>query len=333
MEDNRHNFCESKNKNIFSEKGDIETVLSGFFSDELLFDIKKYTRACACGEFIEEIRLRKDRCVFLTVGGNGKKRNFAIPVVLCGEDLAKIFSKMCDGSLYAYSESIIKGYVSLSSGIRVGVCGRASVEQNRIIGVYDISALNIRIPRADICVDKRLLQKVYSCAKKGLGTLIFSPPAQGKTTCLKSLTYGLARGRDALRVCVIDTREELSVMPFEDGLSLDIFSGYPKVEGIRMATLFMNPEIIVCDEIGGEDEAHAISDAQNCGVPLLATTHSSDLASLLRKRGILELHRARVFGAYIMIRIGASYNFDYSVYTWEDAEACFENNRSFTNTL
>lgn len=323
--------CETRERTFLCLR-EIEDVLLRFFSDELFSDIKRYARACACGEALEEIRLRKDRCVFLTVGGGkGKKRNFAIPTVTAEDELSKIFNRMCDGSLYAYSESIIKGYVSLPLGIRVGVCGHASVEENRIIGVYDISALNVRIPRVDIRVDRGILQKVARFAQKGLGTLIFSPPAQGKTTCLRSLAYELSKGENAMRVSVIDTREELMLMPTCDRLSLDIFSGYPKAEGIRMATLFMNPEIIICDEIGTEEEARAIAGAQNCGVPLVATAHGASLSSLLRKRGIVELHRARVFGAYVMLRIGSEGGFDYSLYTWEEAEKCFADNRSFAD--
>ena len=311
----------------------VEDVLSRVFSEELLFNIKKYTRSCTCGEVLEEIRLRKDRCVFLTVGGGGKKRNFAIPFVLSSDELSQIFNKMCDGSLYAYSESIIKGYVSLPQGVRVGVCGHASVEKNEIIGVDDIAALNVRIPRGDIQADKELLQRVSTLARQGLGTLIFSPPAQGKTTCLRSIAYELSRGREAMRVSVIDTREEFLLMPCCDGLSLDIFSGYPKAEGIRMATLFMNPEVIICDEIGTEAEARAIADAQNCGVPLVATAHGSNLSSLLRKRGIIELHKARVFGAYVLLGIGVGGRFNYSLHTWEEAEECFANNRSFADSV
>lgn len=332
VESAENSFASQKPLNTFLPSCEIEEVLLGFFSDELLFDIKKYTKACACGEVLEEIRLRKDRCVFLTVGGGrGKKRNFAIPTVISEDELLKIFNRMCDGSLYAYSESIIKGYVSLPLGIRVGVCGHASVEENKIIGVYDISALNIRIPRNDICIDKGILQKVVRFAQEGLGTLIFSPPAQGKTTCLRAIAYELSKGESAMRVSVIDTREELMLVPLCDRLSLDVFSGYPKAEGIRMATLFMNPEIIICDEIGTEEEARAIAGAQNCGVPLVATAHGASLSSLLRKRGMIELHRARAFGAYIMLRIGSGGGFDYSVYTWEEAEKCFADNRSLAD--
>ena len=298
--------------------------LSRYFSDGLCRELKSVESSLLFGERIEELRLRRDKRVFLTVGGR-IKRNVATSVVIRGEELSEIFGQMCDGSLYAYSESIIRGYVSLPCGVRVGVCGHASVENGKIIGVYDVSGLNVRIPRTDVRVDEKILERVASLAKEGLGTLIFSPPAQGKTTCLRSIAYELAN-RELMRVAVVDTREELSLMPKNARLPLDVFVGYPKAEGIRMATLFMNPEVVICDEIGGEEEAGAIADAQNCGVPLIATAHGSDIFSLTRKKGIEILHKARVFGAYVRLYIGRN-GFEYKIYTWEDVEACFANNR------
>lgn len=304
-----------------------------FFSDGLYFEIKRIFDACAHGERVEEIRLRRDRRAYLTVGSSGKKRNEVTNIILRGDELSAIFGKMCDGSLYAYSESIIKGYISLSSGIRVGVCGRAAVEGGKIFGVYDISALNIRIPRSDVRIDSLLVDRVRQKIRLGQGVLIFSPPAQGKTTCLRSLAYELALGKAPLRVAVIDTRGELSFMPNNDFLSLDVLVGYPKAEGIRIATLFMNPEVIICDEIGGEDEAFAIVDAQNCGVPLVASAHGSDISSLMLKKGILRLHEASAFGAYLSLRIGEGGTFSYSWYGREEADRAIEVNRRAYNNF
>ena len=320
-------------KRAFSEanKMGILEVLFRYFTEPVVREMKKIEASLFCTEHIEEIRLRRDKHIFVTVGGRGIKRNVSLPYVVSEKELCTIFNRMCDGSLYAYSESIIRGYISLPCGVRVGVCGHASVEGGRIIGVYDIAGLNVRIPRIDIGVDESLLRKVVSHAKRGLGTLIFSPPAQGKTTCLRAIAYELS-SRELMRTSVIDTREELSLMPDNKRLTLDVFSGYPKAEGIRMATLFMNPEVVICDEIGSEEEALAIADAQNCGVPLIATTHGADVYSLLRRRGIMTLHRARAFGSYVRIRIGNG-GLEYTVYEWEDVEACFANNRCFTDTL
>ena len=297
-----------------------------FFSDRLYFEIKRISRSYS----IEEIRLRRDRRVYLTVGG-GKKQNLATDIILKADELSAIFERMCDGSLYAFSESIIRGYVSLPSGIRVGVCGRASVEDGKVFGVYDISALNIRIPREDIRVDPELLRTVKQNIRRGEGILIFSPPAQGKTTCLRSIAYELSCGVPPMRVSVIDTRGELSLMPKNDLLSLDILTGYPKADGIRIATLFMNPEVIVCDEIGGKDEALAIADAQNCGVPLIASVHGSTLSSVMIKSGISELHTLGVFGVYLSLRIDNGGKYSYKLYGREEADAALADNRRNNN--
>lgn len=308
-------------QNIFLEE------LRRYFSDRLFFEIRSIFDSRSLYEHIEEIRLRRDKRTYLTVGAAGKKRNLATDIILSRDELLQIFERMCDGSLYAYSESIIKGYISLSSGIRVGVCGRAAVENEKVFGVYDISALNIRIPRCDIRADANLLALVRGYIGLGQGVLIFSPPAQGKTTCLRSLAYAFASGDEPMRVAAIDTRSELSFMPKSEDLSLDMLVGYPKAEGIRIATLFMNPEVIVCDEIGNDDEAIAIANAQNCGVPLIASAHASTFDSLMLKKGIVTLHKACAFGAYISLRIGAGGSFGYTSYTWEEAEKAFENNR------
>ena len=326
-------YCEKNKSSDVRASADVDFAeeMRHYFPDRIYFGIKRIFDSCRVGERIEEIRLRKERCTYFTIGSAGRKRNFATDLILSADELLKIFERMCDGSLYAYSESIIKGYISLPSGVRVGVCGHAAVERDKIFGVYDISALNVRIPRADILADCNLLELVRKKLRLGQGVLIFSPPAQGKTTCLRSLAYALASGDEPMRVSVIDTRGELSFAPRlsrgNNALSLDLFIGYPKAEGIRISTLFMNPEVIICDEIGGEEEARAIADAQNCGVPLIASAHGSSLSSIMLKNGISTLHKACAFGVYVSLRIGAGGTFGYSVYSREEADKAIEDNR------
>lgn len=291
-----------------------------YFPEGLYFALLRSSESLKACERIEEIRLRSDSCACFTVGGFGKKKNFVTSAFFSADELYAVLNSMCGGSLYAYSESIIKGYLSLPSGIRVGVCGKASVEGGKIIGVYDISALNIRIPFSRASLPEELLMGIRRSARQGLGTLIFSPPAQGKTTALRSLCRFLPTGPEAMRVALVDTRDELSALCLGENLSLDRLVGYPKAEGIRIATFFMNPEVIICDEIGGESEAFAILDSQSCGVPLVATAHAPSLSALMRRRGILALHDACVFGAYLSLRIGESGGFRCSAYSWEEAD-------------
>ena len=282
---------------------------------------------------LEEIRLRADRPVCFTVGNCAMGKNICSRLYFSSDELFFVFNRICDGSLYAYEESITRGYVSLMHGVRVGVCGRAAVENGRVFGVCDISAINIRIPQGDIEVSSTLLNTVRreTCENRR-GVLIFSSPAEGKTTCLRSIARYLSSRERALRVSVVDTREELSLSSLSRSANIDTLIGYPKAEGIRIATLYMNPEVIICDEIGTEEEARAIAEAQNCGVPLIATTHGQSLGGLLLRHGMHELHRSRAFGLYIAIRRLRN-DFDFTAYTWEEAERALEDNRLAHNTF
>ncbi len=277
---------------------------------------------------IEEIRLRSDKRVYLTLGGRGAKHNVLLSTVLDSNAIADVLNKMCDGSLYTYGESIVKGYVPLENGIRVGVCGHASVENGKILGIYNVSSLNIRLPCKDISADPALIKAIRGAIKRGEGSLIFSPPAQGKTTLLRSLARSLAGGSEPMRVALVDTRDEIGYSLRDKALSLDVLSGYPQAEGIRIATAFMNPQVIICDEIGSEEDALAISQAQNCGVPLIATSHGAALEQLMRRRGIRELHDVGAFGLYVGIKISAS-GFEYKVYAREVLGGDSGNSASF----
>lgn len=267
--------------------------------------------ACAMlpSEHIEEIRLRCGRRVYLTVGGRGSKKNIALSRILTRDELGDVLDRMCDGSLYAYSESITNGYVSLGDGIRVGVCGRASVDNGRVLGVYDISALNIRLPCREVRLDGSLVSQIRKTVLCGKGVLIYSPPAEGKTTMLRSLAPLLAGGTAPIRIALVDARDELGNFDGRSDLAIDILNGYPKAEGIRIATAFLSPQAVMCDEIGA-DEADAIAEAQNCGVGLIATAHGSDVEGILKRGGMARLHAVEAFALYVGIRISTGGGFD-----------------------
>ena len=70
----------------------------------------------------------------------------------------------------------------------------------------------------------------------------------------------------------------------------------------------------MCDEIGDYAEAMALVSSHNCGVPLIASTHASSVDELLRRTGIMLLHEARVFGAYVGIKRSGGMDFCYDVH-------------------
>ncbi|MBQ7376289.1 MAG: AAA family ATPase [Clostridia bacterium] len=298
-------------------------------ADEILHALDYEKRRGRC--IPEEIRLRADKRVYLTLGTREGKRNLPLSFLLPKDELALIFEKMCGGSLYAYGESILRGAISLGGGVRVGICGRASLEGGRIRGVYDISSLNVRLPSYVCRMERRLFDAVADAVRKGGGVMIYSPPGEGKTTLLRSLCAYLSSGERAMRVSVVDSRDELGNLPHPSEHSVDILTGYPKAEAILMATAFMNPEVIFCDEIGTLDEARAILEAQNCGVPLVATAHGENLESLLRRPQIHILHESRIFLLYVGIRISGD-GFDYVINTHKEGERAIEDHRNNSDT-
>ena len=263
---------------------------------------------------IEEIRCRRDRPVFVTC----QRGNVRLSYVCGTEDMEGMVSKICGGSLYAHKETLLEGYVTLSGGIRVGVCGRASSENGRMLGIYDVSGLNFRLPSAIYGIG----EPVCSLLRQGGGVLVYSSPGVGKTTLLRAVAERMSRGAEPWRVCVVDTRGELSMTDGKIGESADILLYYPKDKGIEIATRTMNPQLIICDEIGGLCEADAIISAENCGVPLLAAAHAPNISSLLRRTGLRRLHEAAVFSHYVGVsRNIRSGELDYHITRWEDADA------------
>jgi stage III sporulation protein AA len=277
----------------------------------LLSEISRVWDGCR----IEEIRLLKGRRASLTLMG----RNLVLDTVLTGNEIESALSGICGGSLYAYSDTIAQGYISLDGGVRVGVSGRAACEGGRIIGVSEISSLAIRIPHRASEVGKPICDLLQSFGGRQ-GVLVYSAPGVGKTTLLRGVVKNLASGCEPLRVAIIDTRGELSFSLDGEGLCIDVLSGYPKGLGIEIATRTLAAEVIVCDEIGDYEEAMALVSSHNCGVPLVASAHAESVGELLRRPGIRLLHEAEIFGAYVGISRQGDMDFSYRICYRNDAE-------------
>ena len=245
---------------------------------------------------IEEIRMRKGVSASLSTN----KGTIILNSVMTQSEMNDTLVAMSGRSLYAHTDTISQGYITIEGGIRVGVCGRARLLDGKVRGVCDVSALNVRLPAPIKSVGEPICILLRSMIDKK-GVLIYSPPGVGKTTLLRSVAYKMATEGRCKRVAVIDTRGELGTMLDGSRATIDVLSGYPKSLGIEIAARTMNPELMVCDEIGDEDEARAIIAVQNCGVPLLASAHGNDLCGLLQRTGIRALHKAGVFGAYVRI--------------------------------
>lgn len=244
---------------------------------------------------ISEIRIRTDRHLALTTVEDGQNR--LTTLITDAAMVAQSVCALCNHSLHAHMDTIREGYIAVAGGIRVGVAGRAVCEGGTIRNVADITSLCIRIPANVRQVSGRVLQELRRGGYRE-SYLFYSPPGVGKTTLLRDLAGALSN-QVGLRVALIDTRMELCCGELANSAHIDIYSGYPKGIAIEMATRTMNPQYIICDEIGSLEEAVALLAVENTGVPLLASAHAADLEGLLRRQNIRILHRAGIFDRYV----------------------------------
>ena len=81
------------------------------------------------------------------------------------------------------------------------------------------------------------------------------------------------------------------------------FLGYPHGVGIGIATRVFAPDVIFCDEIGGDEEAHAVLNTHTSGVPLIATAHADSFEGLLRRPCFRRLYENGVFSQYARVSV------------------------------
>ena len=221
---------------------------------------------------IEELRLRVgQKPAVLYAGG---ERPLSVRTVLLQKELQQTLLNASAQSQYAVQEQLRSGYLSLSGGYRLGVCGSAVVQHD------------IRHP------PERLLPYLQeSC-------LLAGAPGSGKTTLLRSCIRALSENRQ--RVAVVDERLELAgavhgVPQFDLGPCTDVLSGCPKGEGMLMLLRGMNPQWLAVDEITQPEDLAAIRQAGGCGVRLLATIHAGSVEELENRPLCRELFSLGIF--------------------------------------
>ena len=214
------------------------------------------------------------------------------------------FRRICDYSVYSRQDEIKNGYITVKGGHRVGLCGTAVLTEGKISALNDISSMNVRIARQVFGVSEEIINHLYPFER---GILIAGMPSSGKTTLLRDLARSLSLGIGChvTRTAVIDERGELSgtysgVSYNDMGLS-DILNGYPKGEGIIHAIRAMSPQVIICDELGTDEDCRLVSQGFNAGAVIIASIHAGNYEELMRRKQAVSLIETGAFKNIVML--------------------------------
>ena len=266
---------------------------------------------------IEEIRLRLGKPLSLTgssaeifLGMNGKVEAAGNAYLVTEDDLKCSLQMACNFSMYSVEEELRNGYVTVSGGHRVGLCGRSVIENGKVKTLKDISYMNFRVAKQIIGASDKTIGYLIRSPDDIYSTLIISPPQCGKTTLLRDLVRRLSSGSEehrfrGMKVSLIDERSEIAACSFgipknDVGIRTDVLDGCPKAEGIIMMIRSMSPEIVATDEIGRREDADAITDAVNAGVKVVTTIHGSSIGDFLNKQDLSKIQRG-IFERYIVL--------------------------------
>ncbi|MDY6329508.1 MAG: stage III sporulation protein AA [Lachnospiraceae bacterium] len=267
---------------------------------------------------INEIRLRAGQPLMVIIDNMERFvkldgeiiANFENAYIVTVNEIRETMEYISNYSLYAYEEEMKQGYITVAGGHRIGICGKAIIENNTVKTLRYISFINIRIAHEIIGCSDRLIPKIYKDSESIYNTLIISPPGRGKTTLLRDLVRNISNGYNGyyrgLNIGIADERSEIAAcylgIPQNDvGIRTDVIDGIPKAAGIMMLIRTMSPKVIAVDEIGSKEDIKAIRQGINCGCRFICTVHGDDLEDVINKPVLGDMIKEKIFCKYIVI--------------------------------
>lgn len=198
-----------------------------------------------------------------------------LDIIATSNLINEIVRNATKNSLYAYETEISNGYISYDGGIRIGIIGKGNISEGNFIAYKNFYSLCIRIPRQIF----NLKKEINDILEDFENTLIISPPGCGKTTLCREMARILSNTNDTL---IIDERYELCGETFtmKMGMQCDLVSGIAKSVLYENIIRTMSPQIVVCDELFGNDDIEAIKRITLSGIKCLATYHAKNIRDI-----------------------------------------------------
>lgn len=203
--------------------------------------------------------------------------------------------------------TISQGFITAPGGHRLGICGIATVQNRKMMGIRAPTSICLRVAR-DISGIAVGLQNIRG------SILIIGRPGSGKTTLLRDLVRQKSE-KGTRNICVIDEKSELFPISsdrffFQTGKRTDVLTGCSKIEGIDAVLRNMGPAIIAVDEITAADDCKALIHAGWCGVTLYATAHAFDKTDLLNREIYKPLITSGIFNTLVVIQPDKSWRLE-----------------------
>ncbi len=264
-------------------------------------------------EEIDEIRIRLEKGIVFRRGNEEKflykdaslKKFFNRQALYIPseEDISQTLQAMSEYSIYALEQEIKNGFLTLNGGFRVGIVGRAVIEDEKIKTIRNISSLNLRIAKEIKGCSRKIMPYILDNELKS--TIIISSPNCGKTTMLRDIVKNISD--EGYNVGLVDERSEIagSYMgkpQLDVGIRTDVYDRCKKTQGMLLLLRSMAPDIIAVDEIGQEDDVLAIEKIANSGVKLICTAHSFDIKDFMQKVSMDRLIKKQIFKRFIVLK-------------------------------
>ncbi len=140
-------------------------------------------------KIVQEIRLRVNKSIEV-IDANGVKT--IANTVISSADLSFVLNQVSQFSVYKFKEEMKEGFITIEGGHRVGLAGKANIQNNEIDSLKNITFMNIRVAHNHIDNAKEILPYIFE-NRSWKSTLIIGPLTRVKRRCYETSQDGLVQ--------------------------------------------------------------------------------------------------------------------------------------------